>query len=209
MPINEPMTLATDWLLGAQCIWLARRLWRHRQGSGTRCWSVAFMATASAAIVGGAHHGFLPWLGTTPAGVLWKITLLSIGLAAFAATVGTVTSVTRGVWLTRVRAVAVLQLLAYSVAVLLTDRFLLAVVDYSIAFLFVLAIHLDRWLRRGDAAARWVVAAVLVSFGAAGIQVAGLAPHPSFNHNDLYHVVQMLGMWLLYRGVRPEAKTAT
>jgi hypothetical protein len=35
---------------------------------------------------------------------------------------------------------------------------------------------------------------------AALVQRSGFALHRHFNHNDLYHVVQMLGTWLLYRG---------
>ncbi|MDZ4854296.1 MAG: hypothetical protein SGJ26_05485 [Nitrospirota bacterium] len=32
------------------------------------------------------------------------------------------------------------------------------------------------------------------------VQVNGVALHQDFNHNDLYHVVQMGGMSLFYRG---------
>lgn len=81
-----------------------------------------------------------------------------------------------------------------------TGDYLVAIVDYSVAFGFVLAAHAWAWYRTRDPSAGWIVSAVLVSFLAAGIQAAGLAPHPQFNHNDLYHVVQMMGMWLLYRG---------
>jgi hypothetical protein len=34
------------------------------------------------------------------------------------------------------------------------------------------------------------------------VQAAKLAPHPGFNHNDLYHVMQIVAMVLLYRGAR-------
>jgi len=36
--------------------------------------------------------------------------------------------------------------------------------------------------------------------GAALVQAFRLAPHPQFNHNDLFHVVQMGALYLLYRG---------
>jgi hypothetical protein len=35
---------------------------------------------------------------------------------------------------------------------------------------------------------------------AGAIQWARLAPHVHFNHNDLFHVVQMASLYLLYRG---------
>jgi hypothetical protein len=46
------------------------------------------------------------------------------------------------------------------------------------------------------------VAGVMVSFAAAGVQQSGFALHQHFNHNDLYHVIQMAGVYLLYRGGR-------
>jgi hypothetical protein len=47
-----------------------------------------------------------------------------------------------------------------------------------------------------------MIAAVAASVAAAGVQAMKLAPHPQFNHNDLYHVIQIAAMWLFYRGVR-------
>jgi len=47
-----------------------------------------------------------------------------------------------------------------------------------------------------------VLASLATSVLGAGIQAAGLAPHPSFNHNDLFHVVQMGSLLLLARGAR-------
>ena len=34
------------------------------------------------------------------------------------------------------------------------------------------------------------------------VQQSGISLHRHFNHNDLYHVVQIIGLYLLYRGVR-------
>jgi hypothetical protein len=32
------------------------------------------------------------------------------------------------------------------------------------------------------------------------VQQQRLALHQHFNHNDLYHLIQIAGLWLLYRG---------
>jgi hypothetical protein len=47
---------------------------------------------------------------------------------------------------------------------------------------------------------RWLKRAVVVSLAGLGVLVLKLAPHPHFNHNDLYHVIQMGGLYSLYRG---------
>jgi hypothetical protein len=41
---------------------------------------------------------------------------------------------------------------------------------------------------------------VSVSVLAAVVQQSGWSLHQHFNHNDLYHVIQAVGVWLLYRG---------
>jgi hypothetical protein len=46
----------------------------------------------------------------------------------------------------------------------------------------------------------WLIAGVLVSLVAAIVQARRLAPHRHFNHNDLYHVIQMAALYAFYRG---------
>jgi hypothetical protein len=54
-----------------------------------------------------------------------------------------------------------------------------------------------RW--RVDAAG-WIVAGVLVSLVAGLLQARRVGWHRHFNHNDLFHVIQMIAVYLLYRG---------
>ena len=200
------MTLATDYALGVLCAFLALRMVRHGPDASRSHWAAALATCAAAAFLGGTYHGFLPWLDAPIAASLWKATLLSIGLAAYSATVATTRAHLPERWERPVRVVAGLKLAAYAAAALAVDTFLIAIIDYSLAFGFVIVIHARAAARFGDSAAQWVVAGVAVSFLAAGIQAAGIAPHPQFNHNDLYHVVQMLGMWLLYKGASRSAR---
>ena len=79
------------------------------------------------------------------------------------------------------------------------DEFLYVIIDYAPALVAVLVLFVPGLVRR-ECASAWVVAGILVSFAAAAVQAARLAPHPMFNHNDLYHVIQMAAFWLLYRG---------
>ena len=50
------------------------------------------------------------------------------------------------------------------------------------------------------ATARTSRRASCVSIAAAAVQQSGVRLHQHFNHNDLMHVVQMGGVWLLYKG---------
>jgi hypothetical protein len=44
------------------------------------------------------------------------------------------------------------------------------------------------------------VGGILLSFVGAAIQQSGFSLHQHFNHNDLFHIVQMGAFYLLYRG---------
>jgi hypothetical protein len=55
-------------------------------------------------------------------------------------------------------------------------------------------------VRFRNPSAPWIATGVAVAAVGAGIQQVGLAPHPYFNHNDLFHVIQIVSTYLFYRG---------
>ena len=65
-----------------------------------------------------------------------------------------------------------------------------------------IALHVVDTRPRAVAVVVHVVAGVVVSFAGAGVQMSGFALHQHFNHNDLYHVIQMFGLWLFWKGAR-------
>lgn len=194
------MTVLTDAALGALCSVLAARLFRSKPNVSQRCWAAALAICALSAFAGGAYHGFLPQMPSSVSEPLWTLTLMSIGWAAFFAVVAISAAYLPKRWRRVVATVAAVQLAVYLYAATQTAEFIIAILDYSVSFGFVLAVCAYAWIAASDIAARWIVLGVVVSFLAAGIQATGIAPHPHFNHNDLYHVVQMLGMWMLYKG---------
>ena len=47
---------------------------------------------------------------------------------------------------------------------------------------------------------RWLQRGLYATLAGVAIQQSGWALHTHFNHNDLYHLVQMAGLYCLYRG---------
>lgn len=173
MTVHEPMTLATDYLLTIAAAIFAARLWRTN-----RLWALAFLFTALGSFFGGSYHG----LWQSP--FLWKPTVLSIGFASF---------FLLAPFLPRV---AMILLVAYTSWMIFHDAFLWVIVDYGITLLLVGAMQLIRRSR----ATPWILGSIGVSIVGAVIQQTRFTLHPHFNYNDLYHVVQLLGLWMLYRG---------
>jgi hypothetical protein len=117
----------------------------------------------------------------------------------FAASAIATTTASVGNWLV---AAAAAKLAIYSAWMLFHSEYLYVIADTGIALAAVAALHGTSAIRRRDRASLWILAGVGVSLLAAGIQASGFAPHPRFNHNDLYHLVQIGAMLLLYSGAR-------
>jgi hypothetical protein len=190
MTISEPMTLVTDYVLAGVTGWLCFLLLKQRESQRSRFWwSFAFAALALGALLGGTWHGFFN------NALLWKATVLSVGVASFAMLTGSAIATLAGTPRNLILTFAVAKFLVYSAWMCWSDEFIYVVIDTGIAFALVAALHL--WRVNG-----WILAGVAVSVAAALVQASGFSLHRHFNHNDLYHVIQIAAMVLLYRGAR-------
>jgi hypothetical protein len=203
MQITEPMTMLTDYVLALFTLYLAVRLLKlglSNQQNSILLWGGAFIATALAAVAGGTSHGFALYLGEVAKIAIWKTTVYSIGLASFFMLSGTIIatiSTKFGVWLL---AATVLKFLVYAVWMVKHNDFRYVIFDYVPAMLGVILLLIYAFFSRKDRSVGWIISGVLVSFAAAGIQQSGFTIHEYFNYNDLYHVVQIGAMFLLFKG---------
>ena len=200
---SEPMTVLTDLLMAVLGgVWGARLVaaGRRRGERAVFSWGSAFLAAAVAALAGGVTHGYGPSLRPLAAFFVWKLTLGAIGLAALlllaAIAYAYLPPARRRILLT----LAAAQLALYLAWISVTDDFRAPLVDYGLALLVVLAFAAHGALTRRDAASGWIVAGTLVAFLAAAVQASGLTLHPQLNHNDLYHLIQLVSLYLLFRG---------
>jgi len=203
MTITEPMTLFTDYALAGVTGWLSWRLWAAREAhAARRLWSIAFGALALAALAGGSNHGFALLLPETALAALWKVTVLSVGIASFGMLYGSATATTADGARRLLLVLAGAKLALYSLWMLGHDDFIFVIADTGTAMAGIAALHLWSLLRFRDGASRWILGAVGISALAAAVQASGYDPHPHFNHNDLYHVIQIVAMILYYKGAR-------
>ncbi len=200
MTITEPVTLLTDYILAVETLVLGVLLYQGAKRINEKpiaLWAFAFFAVALAAVAGGTCHGFVRHLSESVFSALWKITLYSIGISTLFMFLGMTLAALKGTARKILMAVAILQFCVFAFLMAHTDNFTYVVHDYVPAMAVILALCT---LRLNRPYAIWIIAGILVSFAAAGIQLSGFRLHKHFNHNDLYHVVQMLAMYLLYCG---------
>jgi len=129
--------------------------------------------------------------------VLWKLTLFAVGAFNFAALMGSIVGCVSGETRFRFIALNVAVCLVYAVWMMTHDSFQYAVYDSVFAMLGVLGLHLAYGSR--EPSTPWMIAAVAVSALAAGVQASGLGI-ARLGHNDIYHLVQIAGIYLFYRG---------
>lgn len=205
--ISEPTTTLTDYLLAVTAFIFAGLLLRQGYSQKAICWwAAAFAWVGVAAALGGTCHGFVLWLGNIWNVRLWRVMVYALSFASVSMLIGTLYSCIpakrRRFWLlvTLVKGIAIWTIL------LQIPQFSLAAADYASAMAIVLALQ-TRVLSTASSqtalrAAVWMIAGILVSGLAIGILGSGLTLSAAFNHNDLYHLVQLGGLGLLYQGAK-------
>ena len=201
--ISEPMTLVTDYLLGTLAevcaVLLLKRNVTLRQTS-IRLWALALFSTAAASYIGGTYHGFQQAFSPQVARVVWKMTTISIGAASFLLLAAAFTSSFSGQDRRWLIGGAALKLGIYVVWMLGHDDFRFVIYDYGSTLAILLLLVAAEKTHGAGGHRAYIVSGIAASIGAAAVQQSGFRLHQHFNHNDLMHVIQMGGMWLLYKG---------
>jgi hypothetical protein len=197
MRLVEPTTMLTDYLLGLVYLYLGIRLFRNY---GLIMAGLAFFAIAAAAFTGGTYHGLGEVLRESTLSALWNVSLALVGFSSFfllAAVLSiAVKGTTRRVWFS----IAALQLCVYLFWIAGGHKeFRLAIYDYASAMTAILGFSVVAARRGNSAFGKWMAGGIATCLLASLIQASHFALHRNFNHNDLYHVIQIGGAVLFYR----------
>jgi hypothetical protein len=198
--MTEPDVAITDYLIAIEAAIFAALIYRSADASADLRgpFVLFFSATAAAAAAGGTVHGFFARASAGPGRALWRLTMLALGVAAFAAWLIGARMLSGGL-ATIVEWLAGAVALVYAAVVLtLDDRFAIAIVHYLPPALFLLIVFVLR-LFDGGAGAFAGAGGMLLTFAAALVQQRQVALHRVyFNHNAVYHAIQAVAMGLLF-----------
>jgi len=201
--ITEPTTVATNVVLAGVAFVLGARLGYGAAAQGSAAGSflgLGMLATAVAAAFAAASHGIDPRTDNEQRERCWRASLYALGFvgAATVASVGFFAA--RGSIRTAILLVAGLKLLAYLISVTRRAEFRVAAADYGGALAVLLAAALYAIARWHSAGMLWLVAGVGISLVAGLVQARRIVLHRHFNHNDLFHVIQIVALYLFFRG---------
>jgi hypothetical protein len=204
---TERMTAATDAILSLAAAAAVFYLQGLPPATAARNlpWSGAFALIAAAAALGAGYHGLV--LAEKRRRALWMALTLALGLAISLFLAGVVHDAfgpdagrRARVWL------PVLGCGVFLASRLFPGLFLVFIVYESLALVLALGAYAWLWSADALAGAAWMAAGVLVSLLAAVIQARKrlwFALTWEFDHNAVYHLVQVLGIALFCIGLNP------
>jgi hypothetical protein len=172
--------------------------------------ALLFASSGIGALAGGTVHGFFLQEDSPTGAVLWRIAMLSVGLTALACwSIGGHLLFTEAT-ARLVVALAVLEWVVYAVVVLAIDqRFWIAVANYAPSVVFLTVAFLVAYQRQRQGPILAGLAGMVLTMAAAIVQRLRIALHPSyFNHNALYHVIQMTAFALVFLAGRHLIETS-
>jgi hypothetical protein len=204
---TERTTAATDALLALLALAGLVLLWRLRplEPWKVAIWSSALASLIVASALGAVAHGLQTSRGVHQ--VLWLGIFLSLGLLVAFFVAGAVHDLRGGRAARRAMSIMiVLGILFFAITQLIDGAFIVFIVYEALALSFALLGYL--YLARGGQlpGAGVIAAGILVTLLAALIQATRLIPTITvvwtFDHNGLFHLVQMLGVVLIVSGLR-------
>jgi hypothetical protein len=193
----EPVTALTDAVLAAWTALCCALLFARASGRRpVLLWACAFAAVAVSALAGAVFHCCRPLFDPLAATLVWKVVPVTTGVAAlcfgWAAALAWLRPAARRVAV----AILIAEFIACLVAAAMSNSFFVAAADYVPVLAAILVGCIARWNLR---AARLIAGGVVVSFAALAVEASSLRAGP-LDHNDIFHVIQMAAMLLLYRG---------
>ena len=155
-----------------------------------------FSATALASLAGGAVHGFF-----ADSKILWRFVLIALGVVSASAwALGARLLLTDRV-AGFVTAGALVELAVYTLLVVfVTDSFSIAIANYLPSTLFLIVAFVASYRSGAGTPVAIGLCGLLLTLVAAAVQQARIALHPTyFNHNALYHLLQAIALFLIFR----------
>jgi general stress protein CsbA len=201
--VTEPMTVATNAILAVLAFAFAARLayGSAAERSSATGWLAAAMAfTGIAALIGALAHGTDPARDAALRERFWRGALYTTGLISAASVASVAFFAARGSARTALLAVGAMKLVVFVLQVRRQPEFRIVAADYGAALAIVLVGAAYEMVQRRAPGMAWLIAGVLVSLVAGIVQARRLAFHRHFNHNDLYHAIQMVALYAFYRG---------
>lgn len=169
-----------------------------------RLWTGFFISAGLAALAGGTVHGFFSDGASATAHILWLVTTLAIGVTASSAwIIGGLVGFGARHFQRSLGFASVAFAIYACVLIFYSQSFTIVIINYLPATLFLLGVSVIRYFRKNATSDLQIALGLIVTLAAAIVQQTRLQFHPEyFNYNATYHVVQAVGLYLVFLGAK-------
>lgn len=202
------VTSITNFILAGEVFFFAGMLAQISKArySAAWFWSGMMLFLGIATLIGGIDHGFFEGPGL-PRTFIQRSTWILLGAMTFFLLM----TIAAQFFSRPVRRFflifGIVQLIAYSVAILAVTNFLVVIVNYAPVMLFLLVMCLLNVKKYPGL--RNMIAGILILFGASAIQRIGMLFFGSLDQNGVYHLISMAGVIWMYLGGKALRDTVT
>jgi hypothetical protein len=200
----------TDYGLAAECLCFAYLIarFRTRTSSLPVVFIVFFFSIAIAAAAGGTVHGFFLDESSLGYRILWPFTLIVMGITALSGVhIGTALHFSRSTAASINRVALAIFVTYFAIVLFIRRDFLIAILDYLPALVFVGGAFLLSHRRQKKPAFLIGFLGVCTMLFAAAAQQAKVGIDPRyFDHNALYHVLQAIALFMVFLAARETSK---
>jgi hypothetical protein len=196
----EPMTVLTDILLAAAAVFGGVKIYSVSATPVHLYFSLSFFLIALGTLAGATIHAVRHTSLVSWVPLLWRITGIAVGTSVTAMLAATAYHTMPADYADVLRWTILGLSIIYAGYIWWDYRFRNVIVFYSICMVLVLGAMGLNYVATGSPGAKLIAVGVLISFGAAAVQRSGFKLARHFNHNDIYHVIQLVGLYFFYKG---------
>lgn len=203
---TEQTTAVTDLMLTILAVWAILKIRQTGKSVSplkTRIWISVFIFLAIGALFGAIAHGFK--MDEKTNNLLWQPLFLSLGLAVSLFAAGAFYDVKKpDMPKSTIPVLIALGFLFYLVTVFVPGSFLVFILYEAVVMIYALVVYLLLAVRNKLKGAWWMVSGIFISIAAAAIQATeslSLTLIWEFDHNGIFHLVQMVGILFLVNGL--------
>ena len=211
---TEQTTAITDVFLAIFSLYVVNSIYQSGKGvdtTKTKIWVWAFALLFLAAILGSVAHGIkMPLIINY---FIWQPLNLSLGLAIALFAAGVIYdwndyNLSRKLFFLLMAT----GIVFYSITLIFPDSFIVFILYEAVAMLFSLVLYILLWTRKKLPGSQFMALGILVTIIAAVVQAIdslSLKIIWEFDHNGIFHIIQIFGILLLMKGLNTEFKSRT
>lgn len=209
---TEQTTAITDVLLAIFSLYVINSIYQTGKGvdtTKTKIWVGAFALLFLAAILGSVAHGIkMPPIINY---LIWQPLNLSLGLAIGLFAAGVIYdwnefNISKKVFICLIAT----GIVFYTITLFFPDSFIVFILYEAVAMIFSLLLYILLWTRKKFPGSQFMALGILVTIIAAIVQAINslsLTIIWEFDHNGLFHLIQIPGLLLLQKGLNIEFKS--